>query len=170
MRVIAGSAKGRRLSAPASKRVRPALDQVKEAIFNILFDVTGARVLDLFAGSGVWGLEALSRGAGSVDFVELAPACLSAIRSNVAALQVEDKTRVYRGDALRFVERLAEGEYDIALADPPFSTDQAIRLLSEFRRLAFAKILTIEHRSTLQCVGSETRRYGDVALTFCYAS
>ena len=155
---------------PTDRRVRITTERVREALFGVLApEIPGARVLDLYAGSGVMGLEALSRGAKSVDFVELAPASLRAIRSNVVALGVRDRTRVYRGDAMRFVARLAERSFDIALADPPFSTDQAARLVGVFRERAFAKTLAIEHPSTLTCAGGETRRYGDVSLTICYA-
>jgi 16S rRNA (guanine966-N2)-methyltransferase len=128
----------------------------------------GARVADLFAGSGALGLEALSRGATSVDFVELAPASLAALRSNIGALGVEGQSHVRRGDALRFAERLAPGAYDIVLADPPYTGDSAERLVALFRAAPFARILSVEHRADLDLPGDDTRRYGDTALTFCY--
>lgn len=168
MRIVAGLYKGRRLTRPSDSRVRVTTERVREALFSIISPkLPGAKVLDLFAGSGVLGLEALSRGAATVDFVELSNVCIKTVRANIKAVGVKEQTRVYRGDAMRFVERLAEGVYDLALADPPFSTDHAQQLLQAFRKKAFANMLSIEHRSTLTCAGDETRKYGDVALTFC---
>lgn len=132
-------------------------------------ELAGARVLDLFAGSGALGLEALSRGAGSVTFVELNPPSLRALQENIAALGVNDAVTVHRGDALRFAERLSEGQFDIVLADPPYTTDQAARLVSLFRQNPFGRILSVEHRSDQELEGDNTRRYGDTAITFCHA-
>ena len=130
----------------------------------------GARVLDLFAGSGALGLEALSRGAGSATFVELNPPSLKALESNIAALGVDDRVTVHRGDAIRFVQRLPEHTFDIVLADPPYTINYAAQLVQLFRRQPFARILCVEHRSDLPLAGDETRRYGDTAITFCHAS
>jgi len=128
----------------------------------------GARVLDLYAGSGALGLEALSRGAQRVDFVELAAASLAALRANIEALGVDDTVRVHRADALRFAQRLGPGDYDLAFADPPYTGDAAQRLVALFRRRPFARILSVEHRADLALPGDDTRRYGDTALTFCH--
>ncbi len=170
MRIIAGQFKGRRLEEPQDARVRPTTEKVREACFSILGGrLAGARVLDLFAGSGALGLEALSRGAEHVEFVELLPPSLSALKANVAALGVSDRVRIRRGDALRIAERLPKGAYDVALADPPYTTDHAERLVDIYQARKFAAVLCVEHRVTLALPGDETRRYGDVALTFCYA-
>ena len=130
----------------------------------------GARVLDLYAGSGALGLEALSRGAASTDFVELSAASLAALRSNIAALDVGARTTVHRGDALRFAERLKAGAFDVAFADPPYGRDDAARLAALFRRTPFARILSIEHPADQRIDGDDSRRYGDTALTFLRAS
>jgi 16S rRNA (guanine966-N2)-methyltransferase len=170
MRIVAGEFRGLKVTRPSDSRVRVTTERVREALFDILSpQLAGARVLDLFSGSGVLGLEALSRGVAWVDFVDILPASLKAVRTNVATLNLEQKTHVYRGDALRFVERLEKGAYDLALADPPFSSDQATELIDVFRGCAFAKTLAVEHRSKLTCMGDDTRRYGDVALTFCFS-
>jgi 16S rRNA (guanine966-N2)-methyltransferase len=132
-------------------------------------ELAGARVLDLFAGSGALGLEALSRGAASVEMVELAPASLAAIRENVRALAVEERVTVRRADALRHVGGLAPGSFDVAFADPPYATDQAMQLAMAFRNAPFARILSIEHPPGQSVPGDETRRYGDTALTFLRA-
>jgi 16S rRNA (guanine966-N2)-methyltransferase len=129
----------------------------------------GARVLDLYAGSGALGLEALSRGAATADFVELSPASLAALRENVATLELEARATVHRGDALRFAARLPPGAYDVALADPPYNRDDAERLVALHRQTPFARILAVEHPATTALAGDDTRRYGDTALTFCYA-
>lgn len=170
MRVVAGRFRGRTLERPADRRVRVTTERVREALLDILSPVlSGARVLDLFAGSGVLGFEALSRGADSVDFVDILPASLKAIRANASTLGVEDRTSVFKRDALRFAARLEEGAYDVVLADPPFSSDQALRIIELYRKKAFAKTLVIEHRSMLTCKGDESRKYGDIALTFCHS-
>ena len=133
-------------------------------------ELHAARVLDLFAGSGALGLEALSRGAASATFVELAPASLEALRGNIEALGVGARTAVHRGDALRFVQGLEAGAYDVAFADPPYTTDAADRLVAHFRLRPFARILSVEHPADRQVGGDETRRYGDTAVTFCRAT
>ncbi len=170
MRIVAGEFGGRRLAAPKDARVRPTADRVREAWMSILADaVPGARVLDLYAGSGALGLEALSRGARSAAFVELSPPSLRALDANVAALGVGDLVSVHRGDAIRFAERLEAGAYDLALADPPYGRDDATRLVALFRRTPFARILSVEHRADERLDGDSTRRYGDTAITFCHA-
>jgi 16S rRNA (guanine966-N2)-methyltransferase len=130
-------------------------------------ELPGARVLDLYAGSGALGLEALSRGAASAEFVELNAASLEALRANIAALGVVGQVTVHRGDALRFAERLEPGAFDLAFADPPYAHDAAGRLVALFRRAPFARILSVEHRADQRVAGDDTRRYGDTALTFC---
>lgn len=129
----------------------------------------GARVLDLFAGSGALGLEALSRGAATVDLVELNPPSLAALKANILALGVEAQAVIHRGDAMRFAEKLAPAAYDIAMADPPYSIDYAERLVALFRLTPFARILSVEHRAKTILPGDDTRRYGDSALTLCFA-
>jgi 16S rRNA (guanine966-N2)-methyltransferase len=131
--------------------------------------LVNARVLDLFAGSGALGLEALSRGALSVTFVELNPPSLKALEHNIAALGVDDAVTVHRGDALRYAGRLPERAVDVVLADPPYSLDYADQLVTLFRRHPFGRILSVEHRSDLKLPGDDTRRYGDTAITFCHA-
>ncbi len=130
--------------------------------------VEGARVVDLYAGSGALGLEALSRGAQSTEFVELNASSLEALRANIAALDVGERVRVHRGDALRFAGGLEPGAFDLAFADPPYAHDAATRLVALFRRTPFARILSVEHRADQPVEGDETRRYGDTALTFCH--
>jgi 16S rRNA (guanine966-N2)-methyltransferase len=169
-RIIAGEFGGRRLSLPADARVRPTADRVREAWMSILAErLAGARVLDLFAGSGALGLEALSRGASHATFVELSSAAVAAIHANAASLGVADRVTVRRGDALRFIQRLEPGAFDLGLADPPYSVPFAERLVAAFRKRPFAHTLVVEHPASVSPGADETRRYGDVALSFCYA-
>ena len=171
MRIIAGEFRGRALEAPPDRRARPTADRVREAWFSILgAELAGATVLDLFAGSGALGLEALSRGASRVDFVEVSKTSLVALRANIAALDVEARVRVHRADALAFAQRLADRAYDIAFADPPYRTSAAEDLVTLFRQRPFARLLGVEHAARTELPGDETRRYGDSALTFCRAA
>ena len=170
MRIIAGEFKGRRLVVPKDQRVRPTGDRLREAWMSILQDaVPRARVLDLFAGSGALGLEALSRGATAADFVELNPPSLAALKQNIETVGAGDRATVHRGDAVRFAEKLPPGAFDIAFADPPYSIDYAERLVALFRQTPIARILSVEHRASTELPGDDTRRYGDSALTFCVA-
>lgn len=150
--------------------MRPTSDRVREAWISILGDrLVGARVLDLFAGSGALGLEALSRGAASATFVELNYGSLKALDQNIAALAVQDAVTVHRGDAMRFAGKLPEGAYDVVFADPPYTIDYAAQLVALFRRRPFGRILSVEHRSDVALEGDDTRRYGDTSITFCHA-
>ena len=170
LRIVAGQFGGRRLVVPKDVRVRPTADRVREAWMSILGDaLPGARVLDLFAGSGALGLEALSRGARSATFVELNAASLAALKRNIETLGVESATTVYRGDAIRYAERLPERSFEVVLADPPYTLDHAARLVALFRRHPFGHILSVEHPAELELPGGDTRRYGDSAITFCSA-
>jgi 16S rRNA (guanine966-N2)-methyltransferase len=170
LRIVAGRFGGRRLEIPADSRVRPTADRVREAWFSILgASVVGARVLDLFAGSGALGLESLSRGAAHAEFVELNAASIRALKANVAALGVEELVTVHRGDALRFAGHLPPAAFDLALADPPYTADFAERLVALFRKVPFAGILAVEHRADRVVGGDETRRWGDTAVTFVHA-
>ena len=167
LRIIAGEFKGRRLKTPSGRSVRPTGDRVKEAWFSILQQsIPDARVLDLFAGSGALGFEALSRGAVSVDFVETAKASLAAIRDNATTLNVGERVTIHRSDALRFAERLQPAQYDVAFADPPYATKNAAELVELYRTNPFARQFSIEHSADLIVVGGDTRRYGDTAVTF----
>jgi 16S rRNA (guanine966-N2)-methyltransferase len=126
VRVVAGVARGRRLVAPRGTDVRPTTDRTREAIFNALHSlgaVEGARVLDLFAGSGALGIEALSRGAASVTFVERDPGALRAVRANLASTGLDGPAAtVVRADALRWLDG-EPGAFDVALLDPPYAFD-----------------------------------------------
>lgn len=124
MRIVSGSARGRRLAIPDGLGTRPTADRVKEALFNSLFSlgyIEGLAFCDLYAGTGSLGLEALSRGAHSVTFVENNRFALEVLRMNVAALGFSEVGEVVAGDAIAFLRRGAR--FDVILADPPYSDD-----------------------------------------------
>lgn len=122
MRVIAGSAKGHRLKVPRGTPTRPATDLVRGAIFSILENITGnwEQVLDLFSGSGALGIEALSRGAGWVDFVEREPKCCAIIRENLSKTKLTEQAHIYCCSVVKAFSFL-DKEYDIILMDPPYT-------------------------------------------------
>ena len=123
MRVVAGEFKGRRLHTARGSRTRPTSDRVREALFSMLGDVSGARVLDLYAGSGALGIEALSRGAESAVFVERDQAALAALRRNLDA--VGARAEVRRQDVVRFLAR-PKGTFDLVFCDPPYDDAPAV--------------------------------------------
>jgi 16S rRNA (guanine966-N2)-methyltransferase len=146
VRIIAGELKGRRLAAPRFEGVRPTSDKLRETLFNVLASrVAGARVLDLFAGTGALGLEALSRGAAHVSFVERDPRAIAVIADNVARCGVGARAAVIRAAVERVGDRLA-GDFDLILADPPYDIDDPAALLAVFvPRLAPGGLLVLEH-------------------------
>lgn len=144
MRIVSGRWAGRDLHSPGG-RVRPTAEDVRSAWLDRLSDVLdGARVLDLFAGTGALGLEALSRGAQRCDFVENGPGALHALKANVARFRLKGRTRVFRRDALAFTDRLEPGAYDLCLADPPYTSSLARRLAETWLERPFATVLAVE--------------------------
>jgi 16S rRNA (guanine966-N2)-methyltransferase len=167
MRIVAGQWKGRRISAPSGSEVRPTLDRVREAWMSILqMDIPGARVLDLYSGSGALGLEALSRGAVSADFVENSSRSIAALKENIDALGASDLVRVHRMQALPFVKSLSGNSFDLTFADPPYAEGEAKKLAEVWIKSPFSAILSVEHaRSAEMPAGGDTRRYGTASIT-----
>ncbi|CAN5845575.1 hypothetical protein BH23GEM6_BH23GEM6_14970 [soil metagenome] len=135
-------------------------------------ELEGARVLDLFAGSGALGLEALSRGAEHATFVEMAPPALRVLRSNLEMLGGNDRARIVRTDALRYVQELPEDAFQVAFADPPYGQGFAEALVRLWLERRFARILTLErgrNDPVPEVHGARERRYGDTILTFYVA-
>jgi len=168
VRIVAGRWRGRRIEAPPGRGVRPTLDRVREAWMSILQrEIPGARVLDLFAGSGALGLEALSRGAAWADLVEIDARALDVLQKNIDLLGADGAVGVHREDALRFARKLPHKAYDIALADPPYTGGAATELAALWLERPFARILSLEHDSKERLPESaDTRRYGSSAITF----
>lgn len=176
MRVTGGELKGRRIRVPGGAAVRPTADRVRESLFARLGDLTDACVLDLFAGSGALGIEALSRGASHTVFVERSPTVAAVLRSNLDALGLADRTRIVRGDAPGAIRRMAqEGlHFDLALLDPPYAepgaADRALRSLATSGILARRATVVVEasRRTAAPAVEGfvqvDERRYGDTVL------
>lgn len=173
MRIIAGRWRGHTIAAPPSDRTRPTTDRVREAWMSMMQSaIPGARVLDLYAGSGGLGLETLSRGAAHATFVERSGRALKTLRSNIETLGAGGETAVVKADALEFAARIEPGQYEIVLADPPYGSGAAESLARLFLRRPFADMLWIEHRVTdpmPEDDTAETRRYGDTMITYYLA-
>ena len=166
MRIVAGRWRGRRIEAPTGDLVRPTADRVREAwLSRVQLHVADARVLDLYAGSGALGFEALSRGARSVDFVEAHPVSLRTIEANARLLGAGGFT-IHRADADRFVAGLAAEAFDLAFADPPYAQGRAESLAAAWLVTPFARVLGVEHESSARMpAGGDTRRYGTTSIT-----
>ena len=183
MRVIAGSARGRPLKAPPGRGTRPTSDRVREAMFSSLADdVPGAAVLDLFAGTGALGIEALSRGAAMATFVERDPAVLAVLTDNVDRAGVADRATIVRADVASFVRRPASVPFTVVLCDPPYDEPLAVILdlvadLAGSGGLAGDAVVVVERErrdpalNDLRDVGSllaidRQRSYGDTVLLY----
>ena len=167
MRIVAGKFAGRDLTSPNDFRVRPTAEHVRAALLDLLAnDVKGARVLDLFAGTGALGLEAISRGATSVDFVETRGSSLHALRANIAVLRQLKHTRVFKKDALPFVATLEPDAYDIAFADPPYESRMLDRVIDTWHERKFSRVLAIEHATGHDLPrGRHTRVFDESSIT-----
>ena len=177
MRVIAGLAKGRTLVAPRGTGTRPATDRIRETLFQILEpDLPDTRVLDLFAGAGTLGIEALSRGAAHATFVERSAEALTALRRNLKTTEFEDRSDIVPANVLAYLEHALAVPYDLVFCDPPFA-DVAV-LEAVIQRLPSARALVREgmvvarvlkkHRPELP-VGvnlTRTKEIGEEALLF----
>jgi 16S rRNA (guanine966-N2)-methyltransferase len=168
MRVVAGLAGGRRLQAPAGRKVRPTSERVREALFNALGSMDalgGATVLDLFAGTGALGIEALSRGANAATFVDADPRAVAAIKANLQATGMAERARVVQADVVRFLTERAPQNVDIAFADPPYAFDGWPRLLEVLP----ARLVAIEARTHIDLPPGwhplRSKRYGDTVVT-----
>ena len=167
MRIVGGKLAGRDLLSPNDFRVRPTAEHVRAALLDLLeADLPNARILDLFAGTGALGLEALSRGARSADFVEIRPASLHALRANIASLRLRERTRVFKRDALPFAAALTADSYDIAFVDPPYESRMLDRVIDSWQENGFCRILAVEHSRTHELPAGTLRRdFDDTALT-----
>ncbi len=182
MRITGGTLRSRALRAPKGLETRPTTNRVREALFGILTSagvVEGARVLDLYAGTGALALEALSRGAERAVLVESGREALSALKGNVEALGVSARAQVFAADVARSVERIARaGPFDLVFADPPWAlvdageAPKALAGLAAAGGLAEGAEVVLEHSSRTPppdvegYARQDTRRYGDSALTF----
>ena len=178
MRIIAGDFRGHPLVAPRGRATRPTSDRVREALFSILGDVAELDVLDLFAGSGALGLEALPRGARHATFVETAHAAVQAIRANVESLDVRARTRLVAGDVRRALKdvKASGGGIGLVFLDPPYASADTAAVLADLDAagvLLDGAWIVLEHASRTEPPPGTpartlrfTRTYGDTALTF----
>ena len=175
MRVITGSARGRRLKELEGMETRPTTDRVKEGMFSVLqFDIEGRRVLDLFAGTGQLGIECLSRGAASAVFVDRRADAVKLIRENLKITELSDRARVVSGDSMEYLKTLRE-KFDLILLDPPYAEgllEAAIAHIAKFDILAPHGIIVAEHPADKAMPSlsepyriQRTYRYGKIALT-----
>ncbi len=178
MRVIAGTARGRPLVAPRGSGTRPITDRVKETLFAILGErVIDARVLDLYAGSGSIGIEALSRGAASCDFVEHDRRAVAAIRENLQRAGVAEHASVHATAVLRFLDRSDGDRFDLVAVDPPYDERAILAPLERLvGRLAPRATVVVKHhwRTPIPVPAglapSRERRFGETTLTFLDAT
>lgn len=178
MRIVAGTHRGRRIAAPAGTATRPTADRVREAVFSIVGPVDGLDVLDLFAGSGALGLEALSRGAGSATLVDRSPRAIACIRANAADLGLDGRVRVVRRDwrAALAAEGAAGRTFGLCLCDPPYSlTDRVVAGIGALLAplMTSSGTVVIEHSAALsppdprglEIASRIDRTYGDTAVS-----
>jgi 16S rRNA (guanine966-N2)-methyltransferase len=175
VRIVGGTLGGRVLRAPAGAQTRPTSEKVREALFGILGSVEGDCVLDLFAGSGAVGIEALSRGAAHVTFVDSATPAIAIARQNLATMGVTaDRYTIVDRDALAALPRLAPpAPFRFVFIDPPYASDLAVRAGAALTNLAEDAVVAIEHdrrNAPPDAVGSlvqtDQRRYGDTLISF----
>lgn len=173
MRVISGTARGKKLTPVPGMDTRPTTDRVKESIFNIIQNhVRGARVLDLFAGTGQMGIEALSRGAAHCDFVDHDKTAQSVARKNIDACRLSDRACLTGGDFGAFVSRCAKGQYDLIFLDPPYGgkiLKEALSAIERFDILSETGIIVCESAAedTVETGLRKGReyRYGAIKIT-----
>lgn len=180
MRVISGQAKGTRLSTIKGMKIRPTSDKVKEAIFNIIFrDISGSQCLDLFAGTGALGIEALSRGASFCLFVEHSPQAISVIEKNLQKTKLIDSARIFKMNVDEFISNssLEIDGYNLIFLDPPYKIkkieiDSIINQLSSCNFVKPNGRVIIEHSSEKELISqagllvkTDYRVYGDTAIT-----
>ncbi len=180
MRITGGQAKGRRLYLPKGHPVRPTSDKIKEALFNIIQPVEGKCFLDLYAGAGCVGLEALSRGARKAVFVEKNPAMVHAIRENIRTCGFFELAEVVADEVKRGIDRLSRRNdtYEILFADPPYERGlalQTLEFLKDCHILAEDALVIVQHSSRENLADAfrdnrlmmtDERRYGDTVLSF----
>ncbi len=167
MRIVGGKFANRDLTSPADFRVRPTAELVRVGIMDHLKkELADLTLLDLFAGTGALGLEAISRGAKRCDFVETRPASLHALKANVVALRMKERTRIFKKDALPFAAALGEDSYDLVFVDPPYESKMLDRVIASWVELRFSRVLAVEHARTHPLPkGALTRSFEDTSIT-----
>lgn len=176
MRIIAGRFKGRILKSFEAPHIRPTTDRVKESLFNILMGhIEGARVLDMFAGTGNLSIEALSRGAAVVESVEKHPASIKIIFENLKMIKIEHEIKVHKEDAFQFMKKYKGEAFDVIFIDPPFTEALADSIMTEIEKTGLfhpETVIAIESAKKEKLLGEygklaviDTRLFGDKVLT-----
>lgn len=167
MRIVGGKFAGRDLTSPKDFRVRPTAEHVRAAMLDLLKpDLQDARVIDLFAGTGALGFEAISRGARTCDFVETRPSSLHALKANIGLFRLKDQTRVFKKDAVPFAAALEAGRYDVAFADPPYGSRMLDLVITSWHDRRFSRVLAVEHAATHELPkGAERRVFDETVVT-----
>jgi 16S rRNA (guanine966-N2)-methyltransferase len=178
MRIIAGISKGRRLNTTKNPKIRPALDAVREAIFNILGDLSDIKVLDLFAGTGSVGLEALSRGASEAVFIDQLPEAVRLIHKNLALCGFAEQAAVFKNTVAKAIPLLHKRglQFDLIFVDPPYDRDlvnPALQQIAQEKILAPQGRIVVEHspRETINKIGGleiSSRPYGQTLISFLH--
>jgi 16S rRNA (guanine(966)-N(2))-methyltransferase RsmD len=179
MRIIGGDAKGRRIYSPKKNKIRPTSDGIKESLFNILQEVSGKSFLDLFAGCGNVGLEALSRGAAKVVFVEKNPVMVNAIKRNLLELGITNKYKILETEAGKGIKKLQSKseKFDFIFADPPYEKGcvrEIFQYLGDGEMISSEGVLIFQHSVRENIPGTlagtfmltDQRRYGDTLISF----
>ena len=179
MRIVAGRYRGRRLWAPRGRRIRPTADRLRETIFNIIgSDIRGQKIVDIFAGTGAMGIEALSRGADQAVFIDKYPAALECVRANIEPLEISHQWEIIRWDAGQNLRCLAAyaRRFDCAFLDPPYNQGLAARSLAHLAAcgaMTDGGLIVLEHAHTEsidpapdQLTLWDQRRYGKTLVTF----
>ncbi len=167
MRIVGGKFAGRDLTSPSDRRVRPTAEHMRSALLDLLEpELADARILDLFAGTGALGIEAVSRGSKTVDFVEWRPSSLFALKANIGRFKLKDCTRVFKHDAIHFADALTEDRYDIAFCDPPYESRQLDWIIRLWQEKRFSRVLAVEHAVSHPIApGHSTITSGDTRFT-----
>ncbi len=167
MRIVGGKFANRDLTSPADFRVRPTAEHVRAGVLeHLAADLADTSCLDLFAGTGALGLEAISRGAKRCDFVETRPASLHALKANVIKLRVKERTRIFKKDAVPFAAALGEGAYDIVFVDPPYGSRMLDHVVRAWQEKRFSRVLVAEHeRGHSLPPGAKRLDFGDTVVS-----
>ncbi len=174
MRITSGSAKGHSLRVPPAKDLRPAKEMVRLAVFSMLGNkVNNANVLDLFAGTGAYGIEALSRGANYCEFVEINYETYKALKRNITHTKLQNKAKTHKDDAFNYIQLQPDKKYDIIFFAPPYRLGAPKDLLlTSAKKLKDGGVLIVEHRKgvpvpkTPPLVATKRREYGQTEVTF----
>lgn len=171
MRIIAGKFRGKKLIEYFTEATRPTSDAIKENIFNVLGNITGMIVLDLFSGTGALGIEALSRGANEVVFVDSNRECVEIIKKNVAS--INQTCKVINADYLDALEVLGNKKFDLVFLDPPYKSDFGVKAIQKLK-LNKGAVIVFEHSSEAQNeyngFSVKTKKYGNKQIDFLFSN